>query len=163
MEIEELDFLRESNNIEDEWDDKSLQDAILAWQYCKRFKKLTPETILMVHGLLMESRDTIEEKDKGHFRKCAVYIGGHEAKPWYAVPNLVNEWIERVNKSLRLRDGKEAATHMFHVQYEAIHPFLDGNGRTGRIFYNWHRQMLKLPIHTIHVGKEQYEYYKWFQ
>jgi len=37
-----------------------------------------------------------------------------------------------------------------------------GNGRVGRILYNIHRLLLGLPIHVIHEGKEQKEYYTWF-
>jgi Fic family protein len=161
--LEEIEFLKQSNNIEDEWDDQSLWDALLAWEFCKQQKGMSVEVVLETHRLLMKSRDTLEDKDKGHFRTYQVWIGGHEAKPFYAVENLTKEWCDRINKSLTKREGKEILSVGFHVQYEAIHPFGDGNGRTGRIFYNWHRLKLKLPIHVIHTGKEQYSYYKWFQ
>lgn len=49
-----------------------------------------------------------------------------------------------------------------HVEYEIIHPFVDGNGRTGRMFMNWERLKGGLPILVIHEGEEQQEYYKWF-
>ena len=54
-------------------------------------------------------------------------------------------------------------TKMIHVIFEKIHPFRDGNGRVGRILYNIHRLLVGLPIHIIHEGVEQMEYYKWFE
>jgi Fic family protein len=59
-------------------------------------------------------------------------------------------------------NSKDQVSKVLHVQYEKIHPFVDGNGRTGRIFMNWWRINNGLPILVIHEGKEQWEYYKWF-
>ena len=49
-----------------------------------------------------------------------------------------------------------------HVMFEKTHPFIDFNGRTGRILWNIHRHLLGLPIKIIHEGEEQMEYYKLF-
>lgn len=154
---EELDFLRESNNVEDEWDDLALQDAILAWEYVKEQEKLTQEVVLETHRLLMQSRDTISDKDKGVFRDRKVYIGGHEGKPFYIVPDLINQWLIEANE----RSNDEESIKGNHCFYEAIHPFLDGNGRSGRLFMNWQRIKVGLPILII-KEKEKFEYYKWF-
>jgi len=59
--------------------------------------------------------------------------------------------------------NKEERSKQIHVAFEDIHPFVDGNGRVGRILYNIHRIKLGLPIHIIHEGEEQKEYYKWFK
>ena len=51
-----------------------------------------------------------------------------------------------------------------HVKYEKIHPFADGNGRTGRMFMNWTRlKRNNEPLLIIHEGEEQREYYGWFK
>jgi len=50
-----------------------------------------------------------------------------------------------------------------HIEFENLHPFLDGNGRIGRILYNLHRGRLKYPPHTIHEGEEQLRYYNWWK
>lgn len=166
----EVEFLRESNNIEKEWDDKSLQDAILAWQWLKPKKKLTKTLILDIHQILMDTRDTLQQQDKGAFRNGPVWIGGREGKPWFVVPELIEQWLVVVNdrivtfsqeKDWTLEE-KVANIQDDHVQYERIHPFFDGNGRTGRIFYNWERIRCGLPIHII-KEERKYEYYKWFQ
>ena len=51
----------------------------------------------------------------------------------------------------------------WHIQFEHIHPFEDGNGRVGRILMNFQLVKKGLPILVIHEGKEQREYYKWFK
>lgn len=159
---EELDFLRESNNIEDEWDDKSLQDAVLAWQYCKKYKKLTRKVILDVHGLLMQSRTTLAKKDKGTFRDGPVWIGGHEAPPFYTIENRLADWLTLVNDHSIPTHKNEILAKDLHVKYEGIHPFFDGNGRTGRIFYEWYRLKISLPIHVIEEKTKYERYYTWF-
>ena len=58
-----------------------------------------------------------------------------------------------------MSDG--GAAKASHIAYERIHPFIDGNGRTGRMFMNWQRLKAGLPILVI-KEKEKQEYYKWF-
>ena len=62
---------------------------------------------------------------------------------------------------------EEYAKHV-HVMFENVHPFEDGNGRTGRILYNLHRLKLGLPIHIIMADwpkkdGQQRAYYEWFR
>lgn len=167
MLTDELDFLRESNNIENEWSDLSLQDSIHAWQYATRRKHLILKDVLQIHALLMRTRKTISFSEKGFMRTKPVWIGGHEAMNWTLIPQALKEWLKDVNDitdkgKTELEADKVTFCKLHHIRYEAIHPFIDGNGRTGRIFYNWQRIKLGLPIHIIHTGKEQLEYYKWF-
>lgn len=152
---EEIAFLRESNNIEDEWDDLSLQQAIHAWDYALSEKKMTQHVVLQTHKILMLHH--LVGMYKGYFRREPVYIGGHEAKPWYVIPELVENWCEKMN-----RPADAAYCKVLHVEYEGIHPFIDGNGRTGRIFYNWQRVKNGLPIDII-LEKEKFAYYDWFK
>ena len=49
-----------------------------------------------------------------------------------------------------------------HIVFEQMHPFADGNGRTGRILMNIQMLNQEYPLLIIHEGKEQQEYYKWF-
>lgn len=160
MTADEITFLRESNNIEDEWDDISLQDAILAWEYIKDQPELTIENILETHKLLMANRDTIEDKYKGQFRDGPVWIGGREGKPWFVVSDLIENWCNDANSHIISEDFDIPKEE--HIAYESIHPFFDGNGRTGRIFYNWQRKRLGLGIDIIWENEKQ-DYYEWFR
>jgi hypothetical protein len=61
------------------------------------------------------------------------------------------------------KSTKEVFIKQWHINFEGIHPFEDGNGRIGRILMNLQRLSVGLPILIIHEGEEQFEYYKWFK
>lgn len=165
-----IDFLRESNNIENEWNDLFLQQAIFAWNYAMSEDELTPSVVLKVHKILM-LHAKIRPDQRGYFRQEPVYIGGHEAKPWFVLRELVQNWCD--NQKVFITDENKqkvkenlgahvwAAIQQSHIDYEAIHPFIDGNGRTGRIFMNWQRVKMGFPIFVVRE-KEKMEYYHWF-
>lgn len=153
--FEELEFLRESNNIENVWDDLSLQQAILAWEFIKKEKTLTIDIILKTHKILM-LHQALKPDEKGYFRKKFVSIGGR-ITPWETIPQAMQTWVIRVNFPQEQQEIKDS-----HITYEHIHPFIDGNGRTGRIFMNWQRIKSGLPIIII-KEKEKQEYYGWFK
>lgn len=156
------DFLRESNAIENVWDNQSLKTAIKAWKYIIKFDKLTAENVKETHAILMKGK--LDAENTGEFRKCAVYIGYREGKPWYAVPTLTEEWCKRVSSTIAFKIDigiMQDLIKMDHVAYETIHPFIDGNGRTGRIFMNWQRAKVGLPVLVL-WEKEKYNYYEWF-
>ena len=158
-------FLRESNAIEDVWDADSLQQAIYAWEYCISEPFLTPAVIRKTHKILM-LHQPLQPDEKGYFRSVGVYIGNRVGKPPYVVPELINQWC--VNARDIIVNGKnefprflKSIIQEHHVQYEIIHPFIDGNGRTGRIFMNWERIKLGFPVLIIKESEKQ-EYYLWF-
>jgi len=163
---EEYDFLDHSNRIEGVYDGDSLGDAIGAWTYLKKEKKLTIGKVLKVHKILM-LHQPLQPDERGYFRKIPVYVGGKEGAPPFIIPEQIEQWILNVNDLLgggykESEIFKERLTKEQHVKYEQIHPFVDGNGRTGRIFYNWTRLKLGLPIHVIREEERQ-DYYKWFK
>ncbi len=147
------EFLRESNYIEGEYSHIALRDAHEAWAYAVVRKHLTLNDIKQIHYLLMRN---LRPDIAGKWRTCDVYIGG-ERKRFSSIRSLekkVSEWIE----GLKINDYKTA-----HILFENIHPFEDGNGRTGRILMNWQITRKSSPLLIIHSGEEQMEYYKWFR
>lgn len=64
----------------------------------------------------------------------AIYIAPAAQK----VPLLVDEWNQFVNR----KDSNLCNIAIAHFAFEKIHPFLDGNGRVGRILMNWQSQRL---------------------
>lgn len=163
-----IEFLRQSNNIEDVHDDLSLQQAIFAWKHLlTRKKSLNITLILKAHEILMQYQP-LHPNDIGLFRRSPVWVAGRPGAPYEQILLKMKQWIMNVN-DVRINGKKESEiflnkiTKEHHIQFEKIHPFIDGNGRIGRILYNWERLKVGLPIHVIHTGDEQQEYYDWFK
>lgn len=150
----ELEFLSQSNAIEGVRDKRSLEDAKKAWAFIRDRKRLTVLMILKAHKILMKNQPLLSE-EKGAYRRCRVWVGGREGLDWPAIPQVMAMWVN---------DFKPLSSNLVqeHVSFEKIHPFVDGNGRIGRMIYNWHRLQVGANIHVIHEGMEQYLYYKWF-
>lgn len=92
----------------------------------------TEKIIRDIHSLVLMDRP----EDKGVYRRIPVTISGAYAQPPqpYLVPkqmeDLALEW-----KRSRLHPVYAAA--LFHLRFEGVHPFIDGNGRTGRLLLNF--------------------------
>jgi hypothetical protein len=73
--------------------------------------------------------------------------------PWTEVPPLVTDWIGEVQALGREDEGIEPeALARVHARFEQIHPFLDGNGRTGRLVLNLLLVRLGCPPAIIFKG-----------
>ena len=159
-----IDFLWESNKIENVTDDDSFAQALKAWQYLNKYDKLSVEILNKTHAILMKNQP-LDEEAKGHFRKCAVWIGGREGKPWYALPELMDDWVRRINHHIvnkSIFKNIEDIIKEDHVSVETAHPYQDGNGRIFRLILNWQRIKCGLPILVIHASERQ-KYYQWFK
>ena len=152
MKNEIVDFLYESNLIESEPSGQALADSIKAWNYMKPKKILCFNHILSTHYSLMQN---LNHRIAGKIRSVAVYIGGRTGANPASINHKLNELVKIVPKTWE-------EIKQWHVDFETIHPFEDGNGRTGRIIMNWQRIKNNLPIIVIHHGQEQMEYYDWF-
>lgn len=168
-----LEFVTESNAIEGVYDQQSIDNSIWAWNFlnarCKEEGELHPFIVMQVHEIIMKdvgawSEPHLLTKYRGVFRDCPVYIGGREALKHQFIAPSIQSWCSGMNmRGTEGLENKEGLSRDLHVEYETIHPFVDGNGRTGRMFMNWERIQNGLEPLIIHAGAEQMEYYKWFK
>lgn len=158
----EIEFLRESNKIEEVYDDFALEDAKKAWKYALTVDVMTPGEISKIHAILMKR---IDPQIAGTFRTFDIRIGRNivRYKGMDILLSTLQDICDKLNNDDLSADSlARAYAKETHVDYEHLHPFPDGNGRSGRILYNWHLTRMDCPIHVIHQGKEQWDYYGWF-
>ena len=154
----QIEFLKESNAIEGEYSEEALADAKQAWiMACMNTKEgINLDYILGIHRRLMKR---LNPRIAGKIRKCDVWVGGRKGYN----PEIIKEELFLLCNPGIYPTHTMKMIKRWHIQFEKIHPFEDGNGRTGRILMNIQLLKAKLPILVIHEGKEQFEYYKWFR
>lgn len=154
-------FLSESNAIEGVYDDDSLQQAKYAWDYLIEQPKLNGGVILKTHKILMLHQKLLPNQ-RGYWRTCQVYIGNREGIPYQQIPDAIAQWLY-VSSKAPTAEFIDEWIKQAHIQYETIHPFVDGNGRTGRMFLNYQRIKAGLPLLVIHNEGKSDHYYAWFK
>jgi len=100
------------------------------------------------HQILMDNvRGGEPEKRKGEFRNSQNWIGGNSPRDAVFVPPQANDVIHLMGDLEKyIYDGKLPdliKIALLHYQFETIHPFLDGNGRIGRLL---------IPLYLISNG-----------
>lgn len=104
---------------------------LAAWSHARAQKRLTCR-IVRLWGMMVEP-----EVNRDGWRTCGVQVGGRVCPEWREVPSRMQTWIWRLPEW----DPDEA-----YVKFEMIHPFLDGNGRTGKIIHNFLCGTLEGPV-----------------
>lgn len=107
---------------------------------------LTLQEVRSVHHMAMTPVWTVDPhphatdaEGPGDFRRheLAQFPGGMKPPPWNEIDSLMRQWTDDVNA---LREPTEEpfpeALARVHNAFERVHPFLDGNGRTGRLLLN---------------------------
>ena len=76
-------------------------------------------------------------EDKGQYRRIPVRIMGAYTEPVqpYLIEPKMNELLI-INGERKMRMTTVERIARFHLEFEGIHPFIDGNGRTGRLILN---------------------------
>ncbi len=141
---------------------QEIRNAIKAYELLETLNPSNIEDLLKAH-LTMEV-GLID--DAGHFRSKGVGVASgeeiiHYAPPAERVPQLMKDLFSWLNNT---EEHPLIKSSIFHYEFEFIHPFSDGNGRTGRLWQtlilaNWRPVFKNLPIENI-VYKYRKEYYK---
>lgn len=124
----------------------------------KTSEELSKETILLLHQMLIGN---IDEGIAGRLRRKGEYVrvGSFIAPPPEHIERMFEEaLIEYSSDNISYFVDKIAK---FHLQFETIHPFNDGNGRIGRVIINYQLYRLGFPGIIIR-DKEKAVYYQSF-
>jgi Fic family protein len=131
---------------------------------------LTLRFLRELHKELMDKARATHFADPGQFRKSLNWIGGTNLNNARFVPPPVAEMntaLDHLEKYIHTEDDLLTIIKagILHAQFETIHPFLDGNGRTGRMFitfYLWHEHFLENPVLFLssYFRKYQETYYE---
>jgi Fic family protein len=107
-----------------------------------------------------------QEKTPGEFRRSQNWIGSPDNRPETALfvpPTVENMWPALDDWEKSVHDPKPELpllirTALLHYQFETIHPFLDGNGRLGRLFvvlYLVEQEILPAPLLPLSAALER--------
>jgi excisionase family DNA binding protein len=113
---------------------------------------ISERIIREIHSLVLMDRP----EDKGVYRRIPVKIMGayHEPPQPYLVPVQMERLVADLSKDNRHTIETAA---LFHLNFEGIHPFIDGNGRTGRLILNLMlMQAGYLPIDVKFADRRKY-------
>lgn len=125
-------YIRGSNAIEGIYDEKEVTQSLHAWEYLMGIgEELTHKDICNVQKIITLNQQNLQPNQRGYYRGMAgnetnVRIGGRLAPDHSLVVGLMEKWLADVPKMTPL---------IGHIRFETIHPFVDGNGRTGRMLY----------------------------
>lgn len=142
-----------------------IKEVINAYEIYNHLDKLNPYSIddlLKAHKIM--TKDLIKESGVFRSGNAGVYANGqliHAGTPARYVPKVMKDLFDWLNSS-KLHPLIKSC--IFHYEFEFIHPFMDGNGRMGRL---WHTLLLSkwksffafVPIESL-IHDNQQAYYK---
>ena len=141
-------------------DIREVKNAYEAYERVSSLDPYSVKNLLLAHKIMMEGL----VKEAGTFRSknVGVYAGTqliHAGTPAAYVPELIDQlfsWLKQSGLHPLIKSC------IFHYEFEFIHPFADGNGRTGRLWQSlilqkWKPFFAWLPVETlIHEQQEGY-------
>lgn len=141
---------------------QEVKNAINVYDMYPNLDPFKEKDLLKAHGIMMKALTD----DAGHYRSGGVGVFGekglvHMTPPPQRVPELMGNlfsWLKQSKDHLIIRSC------VFHYEFEFIHPFSDGNGRTGRLWQSLILGRLNplfehLPVENM-VYANQQEYYE---
>lgn len=160
--IEQItDLINNKRVIAPKKDILEVKNAIEVYNSLKEFKVYQLKSLCKAHGILMEG--LVDAPGKLRTTSVGIVKGenvAHLAPPGDMVYSLINDLFDYLKNDDDILLVKSC---VFHYEFEFIHPFVDGNGRMGRL---WQTMILKeyspvfefLPIESI-VKNRQQDYY----
>jgi len=116
-------------------------------------KTIRHADILELHRIL--AGEVMDQGEAGTYRTIAVRVGQYLPPPPDAVSGLMFELLEWWNKAAQ-QLSPVLSSAILHYRFEAIHPFADGNGRTGRALALWELYRRGFDTHHIFSVDEYY-------
>ena len=140
---------------------QEVKNAIKTYELYPTLDAFKEKDLLKAHGVMMQAL----VDNAGHYRRGGVGVFGdkglvHLAPPANRVPMLMGnlfDWLKRSKDHLLIRSC------VFHFEFEFIHPFIDGNGRMGRLWQSLilgklHPLFEHLPVENMVYSNQQHYY-----
>ncbi len=127
-------------------------------QLAKEQHEITTHEIRAIHQLVLADR----QEDRGQWRRVPVRILGALTEPVqpYQIEPMMGALLADMESLYRQLHPVEKVA-LFHLRFESIHPFIDGNGRTGRLLMNL--QLIRAGYPPINVKfADRRRYYEAF-
>ena len=132
---------------------------------------ITKDLLLRFHKMVGKELGEHFAAIPGRFRENDAIVGTYRCPDYRDVPELVETYCRFLRDVFRYEDGKQRFSELFieaivaHVYLEWIHPFGDGNGRTGRLLEFYILSRGGNPDITLHILSNYYnltrpEYYR---
>lgn len=143
-------------------DIEEVHNAVNAYEKISEINPYSIDDLLKIHGIMMNGL----VKEAGRLRSGQVGVYNqdgkvvHLAPPADFVPQQLEQlfdWMKNSNANMLIKSS------VFHYEFEFIHPFNDGNGRTGRLWQTallaiWKPIFAWIPIESI-IKDNQEDYY----
>lgn len=143
-------------------DIEEVHNAFNAYEKLNEINPYSIDDLLKIHGIMMNGL----VKEAGSLRSGQVGVYNqdgkvvHLAPPADFVPQQLGQlfdWVKNSNANMLIKSS------VFHYEFEFIHPFNDGNGRTGRLWQtallaSWKPIFAWIPIESI-IKDNQEDYY----
>lgn len=170
-----IDAIKADSNINDPEirnDVDEIINYISTMNYGLKRLNVLPLSLRLIKEIHVKLLKGVRGKNKapGEFRKTQNWIGGRTIQTASFVPPPHNEVLRLLSNLEKFMHDKSSIPALIkagiiHSQFEAIHPFLDGNGRVGRLlitFYLCHEGILKKPLLYLseYIMQNRFEYYE---
>lgn len=157
LQLKMADHIRQSNLIENIDDPEEDRRSLAAWGWLIQQPKITQAVLLELHKRITANQ--LLKEDAGFYRRVDVRVGAHYPPSPIIATAMIHNWLLDLTHHWKALDPKE-----MHIAFEQIHPFVDGNGRTGRMLMWWHERKLGREPTLLRSNKaDRSNYYSWFK